>query len=468
MKKTKIIASIGPSSIDVGTLISMIDSGMDSIRVNFSHGNYDEYKEIVNNLYQAKQISKKQISIMYDTKGPEFRLGSVEDNEIYLKDDDDIKLVFNKVKGNKKEISCNHPEVLKTLKKEDILLIENGKLKFKVEEVKEDYLKCHIITGGKLGNHKSITVVGTQININYLSQKDIEDLDFAMNNYADFLALSFVSKVDDINQVKQVISKYNKKVKLICKIENQEGINNLDEILDNSDGIMVARGDLGSEINSYKIPIIQKEMIEKARSKGKIAIVATEMLESMIEELRPTRAETSDVANAILDGTDAIMLSGETTIGKHPIEAIKAMSDICKETESWAKFNYINKIDKYDLLNQIPVNTCVSANNLNAKLIVCATISGKTAISISNLKPNMPILALCPNKEVAKELTLNYGVYTKIIPIIKSTDKLLLRMIEEAKNFIVLNNNDIILLTASFPQTGENSFTNIMKIEKIS
>ena len=467
MKKTKIICSIGPSSLEGTNLVNMVESGMNVARINLSHGNYEEYSQIVKSVYKAHKKTGKKISIMYDTKGPEFRLGKVENGNIKLESGQNIDLVFEKTIGTKEKLSCNHPEILKKLKKEDILLIENGKLKFKVINTHFDHLTCNIITGGDLSNHKSITVIGTPIHIPYLSDIDKEDLKFALENHADFLALSFVSCIDDINLVKDYIRQFDKNVKIICKIENKEGVNNLSSILDNSDGIMVARGDLGTELDYSIIPIVQKEMIQKAREKNKIAIVATEMLESMIEEIRPTRAETSDVANAIIDGADSVMLSGETTVGKYPVETVKAMNQICIETENWVKFDYSSHLSINDLNYSIPINVVNTANHLNAKLIVTATLSGQTAEYISNLKPKAPILALCPNKETEKSLTLNYGIYTNSIPIIKSSDKLTLRMIDEAHKFMQLNKGDIIILTASFPSTGETSFTNIMEIEII-
>ena len=347
MKKTKIISSIGPASNEVKVFREMVKSGVNVARINFSHATIEERQKAVDTIVKVREELNENIAILYDTKGPVFRNGMLEEGSINLEEGKTIKIVKEEVLGNEERFSVNYPEVLDDLKEKDIILLENGLMKIEVIEKTNDYVNCKILSGGVLGNRKSLNVPNVKLNIPFISDVDYEDIVYACQNKADFIALSFVSSKEDVEKVKEILKEQNREdIKLISKIESMTGIDNIDEIIDISDGIMVARGDLGVEVKMTKLPIYQKLIIEKCREKGKICVVATEMLESMKKNLRPTRAEVSDVANAVLDGTDAVMLSGETTSGKYPVETVKYMADICAEAEKYYDNSFKNKTKK--------------------------------------------------------------------------------------------------------------------------
>ena len=468
MKKTKIICSIGPASCEVNTMEKMVLAGMNVARVNFTHATLEERLAVVDSVKQVRERTGANVAILWDTKGPEFRSGALENGTINLVEGNTIKVVKEKIVGNSEMISVNHPEALNSLNVGDLLLLENDKMRLQVIDKCDDYLNCKIIAGGVLGERKSISAPGVKLDIPYVSDLDRTDIEFACNHGGQYLAISFVSCKEDVLEIKKLLKQYNREdLQIICKIESELGINNLKEILEVSDGVMVARGDLGTEVSYAKLPIIQKRIVKTCREMGKLCVVATEMLETMMENSRPKRAETSDIANAVLDGTDAVMLSGETTVGKHPIETVAAMARICEETEYYAEFNYIDNDAKIDSIPKaIAENVAESSNRLDAKLICAATISGTTAKLISNFKPKAPILALCPNDEARYRLALNWGVYTKVIPMFDSTDSVLMASVDEAKKFMELEKGDRIVLTGGFPTTGLSQ-TNLMKIEEI-
>ncbi len=469
MKKTKIICSIGPASSNLEVMEDMVLAGMDVARINFTHATMEEREEVVRAVRSVREKTKKNIAIMWDTKGPEFRGGEVVNDEIDLIEGKNIRIVKENCLGDERRISVNHPEALDNLTIGTEILLENAKMKLQVISVEEDGVTCEIIQGGKLGSRKSFSVPGVKLNIPYISEDDREDLEYACQTGGEYLAISFVSSKDDVLEIKEVLKEYGREdLQIICKIESDLGIKNLDEILEECAGIMVARGDLGTEILSEKLPIVQKEIIKKCREKGKICVVATEMLETMMEENRPKRAETSDIANAVIDGTDAVMLSGETTIGKHPVETVEAMARICETTEMYTTFDYIpDKKCESSVQVAICESVVESSNRLGGKLICAATISGSTAKVISNLKPNAIILALCPDLKTGRRLALNWGVYAEVIPYLNSTDEILVESIKKAKEFMPLAENDIVITTGSFPNTKKASPTNLMKIEQI-
>lgn len=469
MKKTKIVCSIGPASYDTDIMEKMILAGMNVARINFTHATLEERQKALAAVAECRKRTNKPIAILWDTKGPEFRTGTFENNQIELVVGKKIRIIKDNVLGNSERFSVNHKKALDSLQIGSDIFLENAKMKLKVISKEEDGVTCEIITGGILGNRKSINVPGIKLNIPYISDLDREDIKYACEHDGEFLAISFVSCKEDVLEVKELIKKYNREdIKLICKIESQLGINNLTEILEISDGIMIGRGDLGAEIPSEEVPHAQKLMIKACRKMGKIVITATEMLESMMEGNRPKRAETSDIANAVLDGTDAVMLSGETTVGKHPVETVKAMADICEVAEKYAEFNYISN---KEILDSVPMaiaeNVVESANRLKAKLICAATMSGSTAEIISNLKPKTPILALCPNEKICRSLALNWGVYTTTLKVCNSTDEILELSVNKAKEFMNLGKNDKVIVTGSFPNTNKIGPTNLIKIEVI-
>ena len=469
MKKTKIICSIGPSSSHPDVMEKMVLAGMNVARVNFTHATEEERKQVCDSVREVRKRTGKNIALLWDTKGPEFRSGMLEDDSIELVNGKTIRIVKEEVLGNEERFSVNHPEAIDSLDIGSIILLENAKMKLEVIDKDDEGVTCKIVAGGILGNRKSMSVPGVKLNIPYVSDADREDLDYACSHGGEFLAISFVSTKEDVLEIKEILREHDRlDLKIICKIESELGIKNLEEILEVSDGVMVARGDLGTEVASEKLPIIQKHIIKVCRKMGKICVVATEMLETMMENTRPKRAETSDIANAVLDGTDAVMLSGETTVGKHPIETVTAMARICEVTEQYAKFDYI---DENKSTNSVPYtiaqSVVESANWLNAKLICASTISGTTARMISNLKPSAPILALCPDEKAARRLALNWGVEPTHLPICQSTDEILTESVKKAKDYMNLEKDDIIVLTGSFPNTGVSHPTNLMKIEKI-
>ncbi len=471
MKKTKIVCSIGPASNEPDVMEKMVRAGMNVARINFSHATIEEREKACASVREVRKRTGMNVAILWDTKGPEFRCGIMENDSIELVPGETIDIVKETVTGTKERFSVNHPSAIDSLNVGDIILLENAKMKLEVIAKYEDRVTCKIIDGGVLGNRKSMSVPGIKLDIPYVSDADREDIIYACEHGGEFLAISFVSTKEDVLEVKEILKEHGREdLQIICKIESALGIENLEDILSVSDGVMVARGDLGTEVPSEMVPIYQKQMINTCRRLGKISIVATEMLETMMssDNIRPKRAETSDIANAVLDGTDAVMLSGETTIGKHPVETVAAMANICETTEKYASFDYAFDIESLDnITKSIASNVVLSTDALGAKLICAATISGRTARVISNLKPDAPILALCPDEKTGRRLALNWGVYSDILPELLSTDEVLLQSVEKAKEFMKLNEGDLILITGGFPNTETKRITNLMKIEEI-
>ncbi len=469
MKKTKIICSIGPASNKVEVMEQMVLAGMNVARINFTHATTEERNQAISTVREVRRLTGKNVAILWDTKGPEFRSGMLENDKITLTEGKTIRIVKDCVLGNQERFSVNHPEAVESLNVGNVVLLENAKMKLEVISKENDGVTCKIISGGVLGNKKSMSAPGIDLNIPYVSDVDREDIKYACENGGEYLAISFVSCKEDVLEIKEILKEYDREdLQIICKIESELGISNLESILRVSDGIMVARGDLGTEMPSEKLPVVQKQMIKTARKMGKICIVATEMLETMMENNRPKRAETSDIANAVLDGTDAVMLSGETTVGKHPIETVRAMANICEVTEQYADFGYIDVTDKIKTIPLAIAESVVnSANGLDAKLICAATMSGSTARAISNFKPKSPILALCPDDKTCRRLALNWGVHTAVLQLCHSTDEVLTESLRVAKESVELEKDDIVIFTGSFPNTGKSRPTNLMKIEQI-
>ncbi len=469
MKKTKIVCSIGPNSNEPDVMEKMVEAGMNVARINFSHATLEERKKAQDSVREVRKRTGKSIAILWDTKGPEFRCGVMENDGISLVEGNTIRLVKETVVGTSERFSVNHPSAIESLKVGNVVLLENAKMKLEVISVESDGVTCKILVGGTLGNRKSMSAPGVKLDIPYISEVDKEDIKYACENGGEFLAISFVSTAEEVLEVKELLKEYGREdLQIICKIESALGIENLEAILDVSAGAMVARGDLGTEIPSELVPIEQKKMIATCRRKNKICIVATEMLETMMENSRPKRAETSDIANAVLDGTDAVMLSGETTIGKHPVETVAAMARICEVTEKYADYNYVEQIRQVNnARDAIATSVVETANRLDAKLITTATAHGRTARLISNFRPKAPVLALTPTEKDGRRLILNYGIYPVEMPIMNSTDEVLMKSVEKAKEFTELKSKDIIVITGGFPNNDENRTTNLMKIEEI-
>ena len=469
MKKTKIICSIGPASCNVEVMTKMVEAGMNVARINFSHATDEEKVNVVKTVKEVRKNTGKYIGILYDTKGPEFRNGMLENDVITLVPGKTIRMVKENVLGNDERFSVNHPSAIDSLNVGNVVLLENGLMKIEVISKEEDGVTCKIINGGVLGNKKSLSVPGVHLDIPFISEVDYNDIVYACEHDGNYLALSFVSCKEDVLEVRKILKEKNREdLKIISKIESTTGVENLKSIIEVSDGIMVARGDLGVEVPMEELPIIQNEIILNCRANGKIAVVATEMLESMKKNARPTRAEVSDIAYAVLSGTDAVMLSGETTTGKYPVEAVSYMASICEANEKY--FDYEEKIEAHypkDIPSTVAASIDEATNALDVKVVVAATLSGYTARKISNLRPNSIILAACPNEEVANSLALNFGVYPTIIPIEKTTDKLLSDCVNKAKEMFSLNKGDIVILSGGIPIEDKVTPTNFMKIEEI-
>lgn len=468
MKKTKIICSIGPASYSADVMEKMVRNGMNVARINFSHATDEEKEMVVSSVKEVRKRTGFPVAILYDTKGPEFRNGMLEGNSITLEVGKTIRVVKKEVLGNSERFSVNHPTALDSLSIGNVILLENGLMKIEVISKEEDGVTCRIISGGILGNKKSLSVPGVKLDIPFISEYDYNDIVYACMHEGDFLALSFVSTKEDVLEARKILKEYNREdMKIISKIESTTGIDNIKDIVEVSDGIMVARGDLGVEAPMEELPFLQRLIIKECHKQGKFSIVATEMLESMKKNVRPTRAEVSDIANAVLNGTDAVMLSGETTTGNYPSEAVRYMADICEHSEQHLDYSinidFINK----SIGGAIATSVVETANLLEAKVIVAATMSGSSARRVSNLRPKSLVLATCPSEEVARSLMLNWAVYPIITNVYNSTDEIIKDAKEKASSFVGLNKNDLILVTGGFPNNTSVKTTNFMKIEKI-
>ena len=467
MKKTKVICSIGPASDCVEVMGEMVNMGMDCARINLSHATYDG---IVNTLDVIRKVRKqfnRPLAIMYDTKGPEFRTLSFKDGGVTLKKDDTIRMSKTCILGNEDEFGVNHSNAIDFIKVGDKVLIDNALLELEVIAKEDDHVLLKALGDGRIQDKKTVNVPGVDLKLEFMSEVDRNDIAFAAKHACDYLALSFVNTREDVKSARKIIQDAGGDALIISKIESRQGIENIDDIIDESDGIMVARGDLGVEVPLEELPMLQKNIIRKCRQKGKFAIVATEMLASMYESPRPTRAEVSDVANAILDGTDCVMLSGETTIGKYPIESVEIMSRICKYVESTIDYtkhvSYKGTIGTGDTIAKLVIDAVEFSD---IKLIVTTTLTGFTARRISNFRPNSIIMACCPSNHIAEKVILNFGVKPVVTDIYESTDEMLLNAKKIAQKEFDLNKGDLIVVTGGFP-LGEAKKTNYLIIEEI-
>lgn len=472
MKKTKIVTSMGPASSTVETFTKMVEAGANVARINFSHATIEERENVVRIVKEVRKITGMGIGILYDTKGPEFRSGEAQEQGINLIPGNTIKMVKENVVGNEERFSVNHPQAIDSLNIGDIVLLENGLMKIEVIEKMDDAIICKIINGGTLFSRKSLSAPGVKLDIPFISEVDREDIIYACQHEGNYLACSFVESAENILEVREILKSENREdLKIIAKIESQTGMDNLESIAQVVDGIMVARGDLGVEVPMQDLPICQKRIVAVCRKYKKMCIVATEMLESMKHNPRPTRAEVTDVANAVYNGTDAVMLSGETTTGEYPVETVRNMGEICEHIES--SITYKNIFAEKSVNNPtdaIIKGVAEAANSLDAKLIVVPTISGTSARLISNLEPKCPILALVGDEEVGNSLALNYGVFTKVVNYWNDMDEIFAETLEEAKKFINLEKGDHVIITGGFKvNKDENEVipTNLMKIETI-
>ena len=470
MKKTKIICTIGPASHREEILTKMILSGMNVARLNFSHGSHSEHQSIINTVKKVRRELNTHLAIMLDTKGPEIRTGKFE-KEINLHQGNEFILTNRDVMGNERECSVSYQDLPSDVEEGSLILIDDGLIALKVLEVQGGDIRCAILNNGVIKNNKGINLPGVRTNLPSITEKDKEDLLFGIENEVDFIAASFVRKAEDVKMIREILDEHGgEQIRIIAKLENQEGVENLDEILRVADGIMVARGDMGVELPPEQIPLIQKRIIKACNREGKPVITATQMLDSMIRNPRPTRAEVGDVANAILDGTDCIMLSGETAAGIYPLESVQMMQNIAMATESALDYGKIlvekSEYQTADITNAIGYATCTAAVNLNAKAIVTATESGFAARMVSKFRPKTPIIASTTNETTARRLAVTWGVYPILIKANDSEEQIFQESIEAAIDEKMLQKDELVIFTAGFP-FGKSGKTNMMKVHII-
>lgn len=472
LKKTKIVCTIGPASESPEVLEQLIIEGMNVARLNFSHGSHEEHLVKIKAIKKIRRKLGQHIAIMLDTKGPEIRIGNFDEKEIFLKPDDTFTLTTRQLLGNQSIVSVTYEGLPNDVEVGSIISVDDGLIQLEVKEIIDGTdIVCRVQNNGVLSNHKGVNLPGIKTNLPSLTPKDIDDIKFGIENGVDMIAASFVRKKEDVYDIRKVLEDHGgENIKIISKIESQEGVDNIDEIVEASDGIMVARGDLGVEIRTELIPLVQKEIIRKTNEAGKPVITATQMLDSMQRNPRPTRAETTDVANAILDGTDCVMLSGETAAGKYPVEAVRTMRNICITTELSNDFEekiYEASMDKKpNITNSISRSTCTIASELNAKAIITCTSSGNTSRSISKHRPRKNIIACTTSEKVARSLSLVWGVYPVVVSKANETDELIERAIVGAIAEGYVAEGDLIVLTAGIP-LGVSGTSNLIKVHII-
>ncbi len=465
LRKTKIVCTIGPASED--KLAELMDAGMDVVRINFSHGSYPEQEDKVEKFFEARKKANKPVALLLDMQGPEVRTGKLVNAPVELKMGETITLVNDDIEGDSAKVSVSYKELYKDVKQGTKILLDDGLVGLEVTEIKGKDIVCKILNNGKLGNRKSVNIPGVHLSLPALKEKDIQDLIDGAKHGFDYVAASFVRNKEDVLAVRKVLDENGgKDIKIICKIENQEGLENLEDIIENSDGIMVARGDLGVEIPFQNVPIAQKDMIKACNRKGKAVITATQMLESMTHSPRPTRAEVSDVANAIYDRTGAIMLSGECAMGEYPIECVQAMVDISETIEAqikyWERFNNkYQKLETEDLEYNVNYTVCRMARKIKAKAVVAYTNTGRTASYLSGLGIKCPVFAVTSNEKTYNQLALMWNVFPILLPEQKTINDLLEIGIEKLEKDGYLEKGDKVVIAggSQILPTRKNSKT---------
>lgn len=469
-RRTKIVCTIGPSSEDVAILSELLKAGMNVARLNFSHGTQEEHRKRIANIRRASQITGIPVAIMLDTKGPEIRIGLLENGQIQLKEGEEIILTTKEVVGNSKRVYVNYSDLPRDVEAETRILLDDGLLELQVEKVEDAQVYCRVVNGGVLSDRKKINIPGVNVNLPGLTQKDIDDITMGVKEDIDYIAASFIRSADDVLAIRRVLEGLKSEIAIISKIENRQGVINLEEIIKISDGIMVARGDLGVEIPAEEVPIVQKELIDRCNVAGKPVITATQMLDSMIRNPRPTRAEASDIANAIYDGTDAIMLSGETATGKYPVLAVQTMARIAQRTEQSLNWVEISRkrasLVAHTTTEAISYATGNTARTLGADAIVTATKTGSTARMVSKYRPLTPIIAVTPSGQVFRQLLLVWGVYPLLSPESDSTDTMIDTAINTALSANYIKQGDLVVITAGVP-VGIPGSTNLIKVHTV-
>ena len=471
LRKTKIICTLGPAVDSEEMIRTLIRAGMDAARFNFSHGSHEEHLQRLTLLKSVRDTMGRPVATILDTKGPEIRIRSFAEKSICLEAGDSFTLTTRDEVGDRAHVSVTYEKLHEELQPGQEILIDDGLVALKVDAIQGRDICCTVENGGSLSANKSINIPGVHIHLPALTERDISDIQFGVANDFDFIAASFVRRAADVQAVRQVLHDCGGDgIRIIAKIENQEGVDNIDEILTVSDGIMVARGDLGVEIPAARVPILQKQIIRKGLQAGKPVITATQMLDSMIRNPRPTRAEVSDVANAVFDGTSCVMLSGETAGGKYPVEALSAMASIVTEAEQsidyWRQFRKQRIVPAGNINDAITHTCCLTAMDLDAKAILAATYSGRTARMICRFRPACPVAALTMHEKVRRQLAISWGVIPFLTGEVTSTDRIFSLSAEVARKEGLVQNGDTVVITAGIP-LGKSGSTNLIKAQII-
>ncbi len=469
MRKTKIICTIGPASESEDKLKELMMAGMNVARFNFSHGSHDEHRRKFERIRKLRDELDIPVATMLDTKGPEIRLKDFKNGKEMLEAGQTFTLTAREIEGTKDEVSITYKDLTKDCKSGMTILLDDGLIELSVEKVTDTDIVCTVVNGGPISDKKGVNVPGAELSMHYISEQDRSDIIFGCEQGFDFVAASFVRTKEDVQDIRDILKEKNSPMKIIAKIESTQGINNIEEILAAADGIMVARGDMGVEVPFEEVPVVQKKLIKMAEAAGKYVITATQMLDSMIHHPRPTRAEATDVANAIYDGTTAIMLSGETAAGDYPVEALKTMSRIAERTE--ADIDYVGRLKKRDYApsddtTAISHATCNIAAEVNADAIVSVTMSGFTASMVSMYKPNCPVIACTINPIVCRQANLMFGVVPLHIRQEDTADELFREALSAARNAGLLKSGDKVVLTAGVP-LGIPGRTNMIRVEEV-
>ncbi len=472
MRKTKIVCTIGPATRNEETIKELIKSGMNVARLNFSHGSHEYHKGTIDLLKKVRKEMDCPLAILLDTKGPEIRTKTLKEQKVVLVKGNKFTLTTNEVDGDTNMVSITYQTLPQQLEIGTNVLIDDGKIKLVVEELTETDIICTITRGGELGEKKGINIPGVKLDMPYLNENDKADILFGIENDVDFVAASFVRSKNDVVDMRKFIN-YNSghEIKIISKIENMEGVDNFDEILRNSDGIMIARGDMGVEVEYERLPGLQKRFIKKCYQSGKMVITATQMLESMIKNPTPTRAEITDVANAVFDGTSAVMLSGETAMGDYPIKAVKVMAKIAEQAEEDAFDMQVYddmkyEMDENDYTNAVCDAASTMAKDIHAKAIIAPTLGGNTVRNMSKFRPYQPIVASTPKEKTFNQLALSWGVYPVMSRFQTTSDELFLHAIDCAKMIDIVEDGDLVVIAAAMPLELQSK-TNILKVEVV-
>ncbi|HDA8103785.1 TPA: pyruvate kinase [Staphylococcus aureus] len=472
MRKTKIVCTIGPASESEEMIEKLINAGMNVARLNFSHGSHEEHKGRIDTIRKVAKRLDKIVAILLDTKGPEIRTHNMKDGIIELERGNEVIVSMNEVEGTPEKFSVTYENLINDVQVGSYILLDDGLIELQVKDIDhaKKEVKCDILNSGELKNKKGVNLPGVRVSLPGITEKDAEDIRFGIKENVDFIAASFVRRPSDVLEIREILEEQKANISVFPKIENQEGIDNIAEILEVSDGLMVARGDMGVEIPPEKVPMVQKDLIRQCNKLGKPVITATQMLDSMQRNPRATRAEASDVANAIYDGTDAVMLSGETAAGLYPEEAVKTMRNIAVSAEAAQDYKKLlsdrTKLVETSLVNAIGISVAHTALNLNVKAIVAATESGSTARTISKYRPHSDIIAVTPSEETSRQCSIVWGVQPVVKKGRKSTDALLNNAVATAVETGRVSNGDLIIITAGVP-TGETGTTNMMKIHLV-